>query len=160
MACAAGFADCDANPANGCEASTLTSAEHCGGCGMACASGVCAAGRCGSLTTCRTIHETLPSAPSGVFTIDPDGTLRGTATFTFTNVTAATYDVLIGSRHSSNRNDMRALFTVNGEAVRIDQRTGDGALAIVTDLWGRRALSGTVLVVLDHVLSGGIVWPG
>nr|MBK7069260.1 hypothetical protein [Deltaproteobacteria bacterium] len=69
----AGFADCDANPANGCEASTLTSAEHCGGCGMACASGVCAAGRCGSLTTCSTIHETLPAAPSGVFTIDPDG---------------------------------------------------------------------------------------
>lgn len=86
---------------------------------------------------------------------DPDGTLRGTATFTFTNVTAATYDVLIGSRHSSNRNDMRALFTVNGEAVRIDQRTGDGALAIVTDLWGRRALSGTVRVVLDATRNSG-----
>lgn len=85
----------------------------------------------------------------------PDGTLRGTATFTFTNVTAATYDVLIGSRHSSNRNAMRALFTVNGEAVRIDQRTGDGALAIVTDLWGRRALSGTVRVVLDATRNSG-----
>lgn len=86
---------------------------------------------------------------------DPDGTLRGTATFTFTDVTAATYDVLIGSRHSSNRNDMRALFTVNGEAVRIDQRTGDGSLAIVTDLWGRRALSGTVRVVLDATRNSG-----
>lgn len=85
----------------------------------------------------------------------PDGTLRGTATFTFTGVTAATYDVLIGSRHSSNRNDMRALFTVNGEASRIDQRTGDGALAIVTDLWGRRALSGTVRVVLDATRNSG-----
>lgn len=85
----------------------------------------------------------------------PDGTLRGTATFTFTNVTAATYDVLIGSRHSENRNDMRALFTVNGEANRIDQRTGEGSLTIVTDLWGRRALSGTVRVVLDATRNSG-----
>lgn len=86
---------------------------------------------------------------------DPDGTLRGTATFTFTDVSAATYDVLIGSRHSSNRNDMMALFIVNGEAGRIDQRTGDGSLAIVTDLWGRRALSGTVRVVLDATRNSG-----
>lgn len=85
----------------------------------------------------------------------PDGTLRGTATFTFANVTAATYDVLIGSRHSANRNSLRALFTVNGEAARIDQRTGDGALAIVTDVWGRRALSGTVRVVLDATRNDG-----
>lgn len=85
----------------------------------------------------------------------PDGTLRGTATFRFTNVVAATYDVLIGSRHSSNRNDMRALFTVNGEANRIDQRTGEGSLTIVTDVWGRRALSGTVTVVLDATRNSG-----
>ena len=50
---------------------------------------------------------------------------------------------------------MRALFTVNGEANRIDQRTGDGALAIVTDVWGRRALSGTVTVVLDATRNSG-----
>jgi hypothetical protein len=85
----------------------------------------------------------------------PDGTLRGTATFTFTNVTAATYDVLIGSRHSGNRNTMLALFTVNGEADRVNQRTGDGALTIVTDVWGRRALSGTVRVVLDTTRNSG-----
>jgi hypothetical protein len=85
----------------------------------------------------------------------PDGTLRGTATFTFANVTAATYDVLIGSRHSPNRNTMLALFIVNGEANRIDQRTGDGALAIVTDTWGRRALAGTVRVVLDTTRNSG-----
>ena len=85
----------------------------------------------------------------------PDGTLRGTATFTFTNVTAATYDVLIGSRHSENRNTMLALFTVNGEADRVNQRTGDGSLTIVTDVWGRRALSGTVRVVLDTTRNSG-----
>jgi hypothetical protein len=85
----------------------------------------------------------------------PDGTLRGTATFAFTNVTAATYDVLIGSRHSVNRNTMLALFTVNGEAGRVNQRTGDGSLTIVTDVWGRRALSGTVRVVLDTTRNSG-----
>jgi hypothetical protein len=58
-------------------------------------------------------------------------------------VTAATYDVLIGSRHSGNRNGMRALFTVHSS------RT------IVTDVWGRRALSGTVRVVLDTTRNSG-----
>ncbi|MDB4927985.1 MAG: Tryptophan synthase alpha chain, partial [Myxococcaceae bacterium] len=73
VACGAGFADCDANPANGCEASTQTSALHCGACGAACASGVCGGGRCGSFATCQTIRETLPAAASGVYSIDPDG---------------------------------------------------------------------------------------
>jgi hypothetical protein len=44
--CAAGFADCDALPANGCEAD-LSSTGHCGGCGRVCPSGeACAAGAC------------------------------------------------------------------------------------------------------------------
>ncbi|MFO0604471.1 MAG: hypothetical protein U0324_14920 [Polyangiales bacterium] len=49
--CNAGFADCDANPANGCEVSTLTSTAHCGACGRACparpnTAASCAAGAC------------------------------------------------------------------------------------------------------------------
>ncbi len=35
-ACEAGFADCDNNPANGCEVDLRISAAHCGGCGAAC----------------------------------------------------------------------------------------------------------------------------
>jgi Stigma-specific protein, Stig1 len=35
-ACSAGFADCDNNPANGCEVDLRVSAAHCGGCGAAC----------------------------------------------------------------------------------------------------------------------------
>jgi len=37
LTCTAGFADCDGNAANGCEVNTTTSANHCGGCGRACA---------------------------------------------------------------------------------------------------------------------------
>nr|MBK7069259.1 hypothetical protein [Deltaproteobacteria bacterium] len=49
--CAAGFADCDDNPANGCEVDTRVTSSHCGTCGQACAAGAnatatCAAGRC------------------------------------------------------------------------------------------------------------------
>jgi hypothetical protein len=55
--CASGFADCDNNPANGCEANTVTSPASCGACGVACppftnAATVCAQGACGF--TCRT----------------------------------------------------------------------------------------------------------
>ena len=73
IACNTGFADCDMNPANGCEVNLQTDARHCGGCGMACTSGVCASGRCGSLATCATLHDAMPTAPSGLYTIDPDG---------------------------------------------------------------------------------------
>ncbi|MBI5515446.1 MAG: hypothetical protein HY909_16825 [Deltaproteobacteria bacterium] len=54
-ACLTGFADCDMNPANGCEADTRSSATHCGRCGNACTfanamasctRGVCALGPC------------------------------------------------------------------------------------------------------------------
>ena len=34
--CATGFADCDGDPANGCEVDASTSTAHCGGCGRAC----------------------------------------------------------------------------------------------------------------------------
>jgi hypothetical protein len=44
--CAAGYADCDAKPDNGCEAD-LGSAADCGGCGHVCDNGACTAGACG-----------------------------------------------------------------------------------------------------------------
>jgi alpha-tubulin suppressor-like RCC1 family protein len=51
FACLAGFADCDADPANGCETDTRTTIEDCGACGSACAAGpnamaACVAGAC------------------------------------------------------------------------------------------------------------------
>jgi hypothetical protein len=41
-ACAANRADCDGDPANGCEAELLTSASNCGACGTGCTSPDCA----------------------------------------------------------------------------------------------------------------------
>lgn len=55
-ACAAGFADCDRNSANGCETSLTTNASHCGACGNACspinAAPRCVAGAC-SYASCN-----------------------------------------------------------------------------------------------------------
>ncbi len=48
--CNAGFADCDANPSNGCEVALATAVDHCGACGNACprsqGTASCAAGAC------------------------------------------------------------------------------------------------------------------
>ncbi len=67
--CAAGFADCDMNPANGCEVDTRTSATSCGRCGNACPGALtCSAGACslvcvGGLTGCgMTCVDTQTSA--------------------------------------------------------------------------------------------------
>jgi hypothetical protein len=49
-ACSTGFANCDGNAANGCEAATTTDPKNCGGCGKVCAlantNPVCSAGAC------------------------------------------------------------------------------------------------------------------
>lgn len=50
-ACAAGFADCNANPADGCEVDTRADTRNCGACGAVCsfpnASPMCSSGSCG-----------------------------------------------------------------------------------------------------------------
>jgi hypothetical protein len=45
-ACNAGWSDCDGNAANGCELDTSIDANNCGGCGVKCGAGTCAAGAC------------------------------------------------------------------------------------------------------------------
>lgn len=76
----------------------------------------------------------------------PDGSRRGTATFSFPGLVPATYEVQIRSRHTENRNPSGALFVVEGEGIRIDQR--DDA-DFTTDIWGVRELGGDVEVILD-----------
>jgi hypothetical protein len=56
--CVAGWANCDGNPANGCETHTAVDPAHCGACGTACARGAhatgvtCESGAC-KVTTCE-----------------------------------------------------------------------------------------------------------
>ena len=51
--CGAGFADCDHDPADGCEVDVRSTAAHCGGCGRACLPGQsCSAGACTGTPTC------------------------------------------------------------------------------------------------------------
>jgi len=45
-ACNAGFADCDNNPANGCETNTGNDVNNCGACGRACSTNACTTGVC------------------------------------------------------------------------------------------------------------------
>jgi hypothetical protein len=47
--CSGGFADCDGADANGCEIDTDTNPDHCGACGVDCASGSCSGGNCQSV---------------------------------------------------------------------------------------------------------------
>ncbi len=52
LVCAAGRADCNSDPRDGCEVDTTASAAHCGGCGMACAAGqLCRSSACASSCT-------------------------------------------------------------------------------------------------------------
>ncbi|MEZ4314385.1 MAG: fibrinogen-like YCDxxxxGGGW domain-containing protein, partial [Polyangiaceae bacterium] len=56
-ACAAGTADCNGDPTDGCETSTAYSGGTCAPVG----------------TSCRDVLEKNPGAPTGVYVIDPDG---------------------------------------------------------------------------------------
>ncbi|MDP3277196.1 MAG: hypothetical protein Q8Q09_18550 [Deltaproteobacteria bacterium] len=82
----------------------------------------------------------------------PDGTLRGTATFTFDALIPGSYDVIVAGRHTVNRDPAGAHFVVNGERFMVNQRVGDG---IVPTTLARRTLMGTVRVVLDSSAGGG-----
>ncbi|MBI5546026.1 MAG: hypothetical protein HY901_19210 [Deltaproteobacteria bacterium] len=84
---------------------------------------------------------------------NPDGSRRGTATLTFTNVPPGRYDVSVESKHSENRNAAGALFYVNAHSKIINQRTNPGNY--IWDLHGRYCLEGQVTVVLDSTVNGG-----
>ncbi len=59
LSCAAGFLDCDGDPKNGCEVSSASNVDNCGGCGKACpstnAAASCAAGLC--QFTCKSGYQ-------------------------------------------------------------------------------------------------------
>jgi hypothetical protein len=73
ITCATGTADCDRNPATGCEVSIATDTRNCGMCGNACASLTCSGGACVAPRNCAELHRESPSTPSGAYALDADG---------------------------------------------------------------------------------------
>ncbi|MDB4929700.1 MAG: hypothetical protein JWM10_2184, partial [Myxococcaceae bacterium] len=72
--CEAGFGNCDALPANGCEVNLRTANAHCGACNNACAAGTyCQTSACRLPLSCNALHTLNPAASSGEYDIDPDG---------------------------------------------------------------------------------------
>ncbi len=98
LSCDEGWGNCDLSDANGCEASTDTSPDQCGGCGIRCttpnatamcASGTCSIARCApgfgdadglastgcecatdtNASSCGTISAPIPVAPGGARTV-------------------------------------------------------------------------------------------
>jgi hypothetical protein len=59
--CNAGFSNCDGNPVNGCEFDTTIDANNCGGCGITCGSGMCAASKCVCTKTVLLIADDSPT---------------------------------------------------------------------------------------------------
>src|SRR5579864_3369512 len=88
LVCPAGFADCDGNPANGCEVNLNTDSQNCGACGISCPSGShCQNGTCvpnPSPTPTPTPTPTTPpnSLPHiGSFSFNGPTAPGGSATF-------------------------------------------------------------------------------
>ena len=71
--CTAPFADCNNDPADGCETNTAQSATHCGMCGRACmfanATGACTAGAC-TITACATNFLDCDTSPANGCEVD------------------------------------------------------------------------------------------
>lgn len=61
-ACDAGYADCDGEPANGCEVALASDPFNCGACGNDCAGGLCGAGGCAPGATSLASGLAVPSA--------------------------------------------------------------------------------------------------
>lgn len=100
--------------------------------------------------------EHIDSDCDGLFA--PDGTRRGKAIFAFPELAEGTYEIQIRSRHTENRNPLGALFVVDGEGKRINQRDDQN---YTTDIWGTKALGGDVEVVLDssnESESDSVIW--
>jgi hypothetical protein len=66
LCCAAGTADCNGNPADGCEATLATDPHNCGRCGVACGTNIsCVAGECTGPCACSLPHATGTCANGG-----------------------------------------------------------------------------------------------
>ena len=63
LKCEVGFADCNANAADGCEINTTLDDAHCGGCGISCNGGQCIKSAC----ECASVSQTASLVPVDLF---------------------------------------------------------------------------------------------
>ena len=102
LSCNSGYANCDGNDANGCEAKLATDGTNCGACGVNCNGSACMAGLCApvTLTTASgTIADlaidsvnTYFTTASGVYSCDKSGCAQPTTLATTSSNTAITTD--------------------------------------------------------------------
>ncbi|MCB9549187.1 MAG: hypothetical protein H6706_25570, partial [Myxococcales bacterium] len=105
--------------------------------------------RCNDYAFTARGDEHIPDDCDGRYA--PDDSRRGTAIFSFPGVVPATYEVVIRSRHTANRNPRGALFIVDGEERRISQVSDRDR---TDDVWGQKHLAGDVEVILDSSREG------
>ncbi len=112
--------------------------------------------RCNDYAFTAKGDEHIPDDCDGLY--EPDLSRTGTATFAFPGLPEANYEIQIRSRHTENRNPAGALFVVDGEGKRINQRDDKN---YTTDIWGTKQLGGDVDVVLDSTMeneSDSVIW--
>lgn len=100
--------------------------------------------RCNDYAFTARGEEHVASDCDGLFRAG--GPRTGTAIFDFPNLAEATYEVIIRSRHTENRNPLGALFIVDGEERRISQRSDRDR---TNDVWGQKRMGGDITVTLD-----------
>ena len=154
--CAAGYADCDDNPANGCE--SLSSGAHCGACGTYCPAGsgavaTCVAGACA--LTCSAGYADCDRATTNGCEAD----LNSTANCGRCGVRCATGEMCVGGRCATGAPSTATLITGLGGT------TGYGAncLASTDDgSWTGSSAAGGVpaAIPLAPAFPMGLVYGG
>ena len=122
-ACVAGYADCNANAADGCESNSASDARNCGRCGNVCAAGqACSAGTCGVPST----------GGEGAFnpTVNPTYLSPGVHNFTTINVPRGVVVYLSGGGPDNGTLDLRATGDVVVDGT-IDVSGGPGSQSVI-----------------------------
>lgn len=155
--CELGHSNCDGDPSNGCEKSTLVDAANCGGCGVTCGSGTCADAAC----VCNKKVLVIPDdQAAGVAALIAALDAAG---FTTTKATKPVYQydgaspapagygavvVLAGSQGAAATTDMPAA----GQTALVNYVTTQGSGLVLTEWAAHHVASGRWQVLKPLVL--------